>query len=47
MIDSVTLSDDGLYRCVLGVSDPEGREMVYDQTETLDLRLIVYRKHII
>lgn len=42
----MALSDAGSYRCVLGVRDPGGREMLFKQTETVDLTLIVYRKWI-
>ncbi len=44
IIESVSLSDAGRYQCVLGVRDPAGLRLIYPQTETLDLTLIVYRK---
>ncbi len=44
IIESVSLSDAGSYQCVLGVRDPAGVCLIYPQTETLNLTLVVYRK---
>ncbi len=44
IIESVSLSDAGSYQCVLGVKDPAGMRLIYPQTETIDLTLVVYRK---
>ena len=44
IIESVSLSDAGNYQCVLGVRDPAGLPLIYPQTETLNLTLVVYRK---
>ncbi|XP_064398715.1 uncharacterized protein LOC135345243 isoform X2 [Halichondria panicea] len=47
IIESVSLSDAGNYQCVLGVRDPAGLPLIYPQTETLNLTLVVYQAPII